>query len=135
MARKIYIASNFSDQALTASLPPIQKNLFGLRKGDFLFAGHELASQPAAVIDAQLCALIGAADAAIFLLGDQQHTSPLIEREAELAIASGLLILGARIRGSTNPPPARLRYWKKYREVKLREGTLEEGLAALAKTL
>ena len=131
MARKIFISHNFTAPALTRSLPRVQRNLFGLHKGDFLFL--EDGNLPTEACEAQLRPLLDQADAVILLYGDTAHSSPLIEREIELATARNLLILGARIEGTTDAPPARLRYWKKFREVKLIGETLEAAILKLAK--
>lgn len=135
MAKKIYLAHNFNDASLNASLPKQQKNLFGFIKGEFVFVSSDTASQGEHAIEQCIASELPGCDAAIFLLADDAQTSPLLEREAELAIASGLLILGARIKGTINQPPARLRYWKKYRKVSLKPGPLEEALNQLAKTI
>lgn len=132
MARSIFVSYNFNDREIANALPTVQRNFLQLACGKFLFVTAEVAQRGDAAVAEEIRRLLESCDAAIFLIGD---SSPLIEREAELAIARGLPILGARIKGSTAATQARLRYWKRYRETDLRPGPLDEVLNGLAKRL
>ena len=132
MARSIFVSYNFNDGKSAIALPTVQKNFLQLACGKFLFVSDEVSQRGNAAVEEEIRRLLEGCDAAIFLIGDN---SPLIEREAELAIARGLPILGARIKGSIATIPARLRYWKRYRETDLRPGPLDEALNGLAKRL
>lgn len=132
MARSIFVSYNFHDRELARALPSVQKNFLRLVCGKFVFVTEELAQLGDAAIDEQLGRMMESCDAAIILIGDN---SPLIEREVELAVARGLPILGVRLKDSLATVPARLRYWKRYRETDLRPGPLDEELNVLAKRL
>lgn len=132
MARSIYVSYNFNDRELARALPTVQKNFIRLVCGKFVFVTEEIAKLGEAAIDEQIRGMMESCDAAIILIGDN---SPLIEREVELAVARGLPILGVRFKDSIATIPARLRYWKRYRETDLRPGPLDEELNVLAKRL
>jgi hypothetical protein len=132
MARSIFVSYDFKDRDIAPALPSVQKNFLHLVCGKFVFVTEEISQLGDAALDEQIGRRIEGCDAAIILIG---AISPKIEREVELAVAKGLPILGGRLKDSIATVPARLRYWKRYRETGLRPGPLDEALNVLAKRL
>ena len=113
--KKIFVSYNFNDRSISHSVNGMSKDNNGPVNGRFVFVEGDVASNGAAAIDKKIGNTMNNCDVALFLVGNNNHNSPWIEREVELATSKGFPILVMKLPDSTGGVPQSLKN-RSYRE-------------------
>ncbi|WP_010321653.1 TIR domain-containing protein [Marinobacterium stanieri] len=105
MARKIFVSYNFKDKEVSHSVKALLQKHGGKIDGQFVFVTRDVSYEGDAAIDREICRVQSGCDAALFLIGNNSHNSPWINREAQLAKSRDLCIVLARLPGSSGGVP------------------------------
>ena len=103
MATKTFISYNFNDREIAHSVRSMFQNNGGPINGHCVFVSGS--STPSYEIDNNINATMSGCDAALFIVGDNNHNSPWINREAELAISKNLPIVITQLPGTYGGTP------------------------------
>jgi hypothetical protein len=109
MSRLVFISYNFKNRELSHTLKNYFQELGGPCEGKPLYVTRDVSEEGAAAIDLEIRAMMDRCTAAIFVIGDDNHNSPWIEREAEIASSRGIAIVAVRLRRTTGALPPKLR--------------------------
>ncbi len=105
--KNVFVSYNFKDQEVVHTV----QNMAGQFSGGN-FAKFELtknvALQGDAAIDQEIRRVMNSCDSVLFVIGNNNHNSPWINREVELAISADKRLVLTRLPGTTGGPPARL---------------------------
>lgn len=123
MARKIFVSYNFKDKEVSHSVKAFLQKHGGKIDGEFVFVTTDVSSEGDAAIDREIRLVQSGCDAALFLIGNNSHNSPWINREAQLAKSNNLCIVLTRLPGSSGGRPYEL-YNSNYPEAEWTEDNL-----------
>ena len=105
MPKKTFISYAFDDKEVVHSGNSFTQPHGGQIQGKFLRVQRFVADQGTKAIDNEIKRVIDQCDAALFVVGNNNHNSPWIKREVELATSKGLKIVVSRIPGTTGAIP------------------------------
>lgn len=125
MANKVFVSSNFNDRAVVNTINNMIAR--GRYYGDIFFVENDVSSEGAFAIDREINRIMNSCDAVLFVVGDNCHNSPWIEREVELAYSKNLPVIVTQLPKTFGGPPNGLKD-KKYTVAKWEEGDLGEAL-------
>ncbi|MFO1053952.1 MAG: TIR domain-containing protein [Planctomycetota bacterium] len=108
MPRRIFISYNFGDRELAHSIPAFFQSQDGRSEGQPVFVTNNVTQQGDAAVEREIRSVMAGCDSALFVVGDNVHNSPWIDREAELAISMGLALVAVRAPRTTGGLPKRL---------------------------
>jgi len=97
MASRIFVSYNFNDRNISYTVKSRLQGSGGLVQGIFLFVVNDVSFQGDLAIDLEIRQTMSGCDAALFIVGNNNHNSPWINREAELAISRGLNIVVTKL--------------------------------------
>ncbi|WP_201495281.1 TIR domain-containing protein [Rubrivivax sp. A210] len=108
MTKKTFISYAFDDKEIVHSGRSFTQAQGGQVQGQFVRVEKFVADKGEKAIDAEIKRVIDQCDAALFVVGNNNHNSPWIKREVELATSKGLKIVIARVPGTTGAIPEAL---------------------------
>lgn len=109
MASKIFVSYNFDDREITHTVKSMMQVNSGKIHGKVVFVENDVSSQGREAIDREIRGIMSSCDVALFVIGNNNHNSPWIDREAELAISKGINIVVTNLPNSTSAIPRPLR--------------------------
>lgn len=116
MASKIFVSYNFNDRAVVHTVKSMTQDVGGKIDGKFVFVTNDVSDYGDNAIDREIRSVMSGCDVALFVVGDNSHNSPWINREVELAVSQGLTRVVTRPKGYTGGIPNAL-YSTNYTEV------------------
>lgn len=108
MTKKTFISYAFDDKEIVHSGGSFTEAQGGKVQGQFVRVQKFVGDKGDKAIDAEIKRVIDQCDAALFVVGNNNHNSPWIKREVELATSKGLKIVVARVPGTTGAVPEAL---------------------------
>ena len=96
MPRRIFISYNFNDRDLAHSISSFFQPGGGKCQGKPLFVEKNVSDQGNKAIAREISKVMDNCTIALFVIGDDNHNSPWIIREAELALKKNLGIVAVR---------------------------------------
>lgn len=127
MTRKIFVSYNFKDSEIARSVKSMTQHNGGIVKGKFVFVENDVSSLGNNAIEHEIKRIIQQCDAALFVVGNDSHNSPWINREAQLAKSLGLSIVITKLPSSNGGIP--------YELINTRYTSAEWGVYSLATAL
>jgi hypothetical protein len=109
MSRNVFISYNFRDRELAHTLKNYFQKLGGPCQGNPVYVTRDVAAEGEAAVDKEIRSVMESCSAAIFVIGDDCHNSPWIEREAQIACSRDLAIVAVRLENTTGGLPPKLR--------------------------
>lgn len=107
--KKIFVSYNFNDRSISHNVKGMSIDNNGPVNGRFVFVEGDVTSNGVAAIDEKIRKTMQNCDVALFLVGNNNHNSPWIEREVELATSKGLPILVMKLPDATGGAPQSLK--------------------------
>lgn len=105
MARRIFVSYNFKDREIAHNIGKFFQSEGGKCQGKPVFVKNDLSKQGKKSIDKEIQSVIAGCSAVLFIIGDNNHNSPWINREAELSISMGLKSVAIRYPDTTGSLP------------------------------
>lgn len=96
---RLFVSYNFNDRAVVHNFAQLDLP----RSWETVFVNSGLTDPRE--LDQEIKETIRSCDAAAFVIGDNSHNSPWIERESQLATSFALPVLLLRLPNSTGAPP------------------------------
>ena len=115
MAKRIFVSYNFNDREVTKTVKSMTQNVGGCVQGQFVFVENNVSRDGRSAIDAEIKKIMNDCDAALFVIGNNSHNSPWINREVELAISYGIKIVKTQLPSTNGGQPEKLN-WLNCRE-------------------
>ncbi len=115
MASKIFVSYNFNDKEIARTLNGYLTKNGGKIDGKFVFVTNDVSDYGDNAIDREIRSVMSGCDAALFVVGDNSHNSPWINREVVLAVSKRLKRVVTRPKGYTGGIPNAL-YGTSYTE-------------------
>lgn len=110
--KRIFISYNYQDKEVVRSFKSMLASNGGVIDGELLFVDENLSVKGPSAIDREINTVISLCSHAFFVVGDNSHNSPWINREAELSISKGLNISILRLPRSSGGVPLVLKDFK-----------------------
>lgn len=105
MMLRVFISYNFKDRQLAHGI----RQLFDLPDGESIgtpvFVSKDVSMDGETAIDHEIRTTMETCQCALFVIGNNVHNSPWINREAQLAISRGLGLVAVRLPGTTGALP------------------------------
>jgi hypothetical protein len=109
MAKSVFVSYHFRrDHEVARNLKAFFQPS-GTCQGSPVFVENDVSAEGTPAIDREINRVMSGCDAALFVIGDDTHNSPWIDREAALAISKNLPLVAVRRPGSTGNLPPQLR--------------------------
>lgn len=105
MSRRVFVSFNFKDVAVARNVTTFFQSQEGRCQGKTVFVEKDVSAEGDAAIDAEIRRVMSGCDCALFVVGDDCHNSPWINREAQIAIGSGLGRVAVRAPNTTGGLP------------------------------
>lgn len=112
MSRWVFISYNFNNRELVRTLKNYFQDRGGPCAGKPLYVTNDVSKDGDSAIDREIRSVMDQCAAAIFVIGDDNHNSPWIEREAKIASSRDLAIVAVRLPDTTGALPPKLREMK-----------------------
>lgn len=96
MKRRIFISYNFNDRLNAHNIGQFFQPEGGKCQGKPLFVENDVSSQGEKAIDTEIKSVMDKCKIALFIVGNDVHNSPWIDREAELAVSKNICIAAIR---------------------------------------
>lgn len=109
MASRIFVSFNFKDKEVVFTVKSMLQKGGGNIQGKFAFVENDVSAEGVRAIDEEIKRIMKLCDAALFVIGDNNHNSSWIEREAELAKSMNLKIVVTRLPHTRGAVPPGLR--------------------------
>lgn len=109
MSQKVFISYNFKNRELAGSVKNFFAPLGGPCEGSPVYVENDVSADGENAIDREIASVMGSCKAALFIIGDEDHNSPWIERESRIAISQALAMVAVQHPGTTGAPPPSLR--------------------------
>ncbi|KZN12680.1 TIR domain-containing protein [Marinomonas sp. TW1] len=113
--KKVFVSHVFNDREITHSIKGMSVENSGVVNGRFVFVQNDVSIDGSAAIDREIRNVMSGCNVALFLVGNNNHNSPWIEREVDLATSKGLPIIIMRLPNTNGGVPNALKY-KRYQE-------------------
>ena len=113
--KKIFVSYNFNDKSVSHSIKAMSIENNGPINALFVFVEGDSTCNESNAIDLKIRSTIQNCNMALFLIGNNNHNSPWIEREVQLAISKSLPILVMKLPDTTGGIPNSLKN-KNYKE-------------------
>ena len=97
MSKKIFISYNFKDKQFAGSVKSFFQKQGGKCQGSPVYVTNDVSAGGSDAIDAEIKRVMKPCEAILFIVGDNSHNSPWINREAKLAISLGLGLVAIQI--------------------------------------
>lgn len=105
MSTRIFVSYNFNDREIAHTVRNFSQTFGGKVDGTFARVEKDVSASGERAIDNEIRRIMQDCDAALFIIGDNNHNSPWILREAQLAVSMNLHLVLTRIPGSTGAIP------------------------------
>ncbi len=105
MSTRIFVSYNFNDREIAHTVRNFSQTFGGKVDGTFALVENNVSASGERAIDDEIRRIMQGCDAALFIVGNNNHNSPWILREAELAISMNLHLVLTRIPESTGAIP------------------------------
>lgn len=109
MANRIFVSYNFNDREISRSIKSFTQSRGGPVRGDFFFVENDVSIYGDMAIDKEIKEVMSGCDSAFFVIGNNNHNSPWINREAVIAMSKGLKIVISRLPNTNGGVPNQLR--------------------------
>lgn len=109
MANRIFVSYNFNDREISRSIKGFTQSHGGPVRGNFIFVENDVSAYGDTAIDKEIKEVMSGCDSAFFVIGNNNHNSPWINREAALAISKGLKIVVSSFPNTNGGVPSALR--------------------------
>lgn len=109
MANRIFVSYNFNDREISRSINSFTQLHGGPVRGNFIFVENDVSGYGDHAIDKEIKDVMTGCVSAFFIVGDNNHNSPWINREVVLAMSKGLKIVISRFPNSNGGVPSQLR--------------------------
>ncbi|WP_432454695.1 TIR domain-containing protein [Agarivorans sp. QJM3NY_29] len=109
MANRIFVSYNFNDREISRSINSFTQSHGGPVRGSFVFVENDVSAYGDHAIDKEIKDVMTGCDSALFIVGDNNHNSPWINREAVLAMSKGLKTVVSRFPNTNGGMPLQLR--------------------------
>lgn len=110
MSNRIFVSYNFNDREISRSINSFTQSQGGLVRGNFIFVKNDVSAYGDAAIDKEIKEVMSGCDSAFFVIGDNSHNSPWINREVDLAISKGLKIVVSNFPNTSGGVPNKLKH-------------------------
>lgn len=107
--KKIFVSHVFNDREVTHSIKGMSVENSGVVNGRFVFVENDVSISGSSAIDREIRNVMSGCNVALFLVGNNNHNSPWIEREVDLATSMGLPIIIMRLPFTSGGVPNALR--------------------------
>lgn len=108
--KKAFVSFNFKNKNIVFNFMNSMINIQGdVILIDLFFVKNDVSMLGASAIDKEIKNVMTGCDCAIFLIGNDNHNSPWIKREAELAASMNLKRIAIRLPNTTGGLPDELR--------------------------
>ncbi len=94
--KKIFVSYNFKDRSISHSIKGMSKGNSGPVNGRFIFVENDVSGDGDYAIDREIKNTMDSCDVALFLVGNEIHNSPWINREVEIATSKNIPIIVMR---------------------------------------
>lgn len=108
MAKLIFVSYNFRDHGIARSVKTFFQEQGGQCEGRPVFVEGDLSHMGDAAIDEEISRVMALCVGVLFVIGDNNHNSPWIDREAELALSRNLGLVAVRAPHTTGGLPNRI---------------------------
>ena len=115
MRNRIFVSYNFNDREIGHSIKSMSSENGGQVTGEFVFVSG-VSSTDSREIYNNIKDIISSCNKVLFVVGNNNHNSPWINKEVDLAISKGLEIFVVRIPGTYGGIPNNLPSYK-YSEI------------------
>lgn len=115
--KKIFVSHVFNDREITHSIKGMSVIHSGILNVRFVFVENDVSIEGSDAIDKEIRNVMTDCNVALFLVGNNNHNSPWIEREVQLATSKGLPIIVMRLPHTSGGVPNALRN-KPFKECK-----------------
>jgi|OM-RGC.v1.025685761 hypothetical protein len=109
VANRIFVSYNFNDREMSRSIKSFTQSYGGPVRGNFIFVENDVSAYGDAAIDNEIKNVMSGCDSAFFVVGNNNHNSPWINREVVLAMSKGLKIVVSSFPNSNGGVPNQLR--------------------------
>ncbi|WDD97411.1 TIR domain-containing protein [Thalassomonas actiniarum] len=109
MTNRIFVSYNFNDREISHSIKNFMQSHGGPVRGSFIFVENDVSAHGDTAIDKEIKDVMSGCDSAFFVVGDNNHNSPWINREADLAVSKGLKIVVTNLPNTYGGVPNLLR--------------------------
>lgn len=109
MSRWVFVSYNFKNRELAHTLRNHFQEYGGPCEGKPLYVTNDVSEDGESAIDLEIRSVMDRCSAAIFVVGDDNHNSPWIEREATIASSRALGIVAVRLPETRGALPPKLR--------------------------
>lgn len=105
--KNIFVSYNFNDKAVVHTIQNMANQYSERRLGNFNFTSA-VAVQGDAAIEGEIRRIMNQCDTVLFVIGDNNHNSPWINREVDLAISYNKHLVLTRLPNTTGGAPQKL---------------------------
>ncbi|MDY0250038.1 MAG: TIR domain-containing protein [Pseudomonas sp.] len=109
MSNRIFVSYNFNDREISRSISSFTQLHGGPVRGSFTFVKNDVSAYGDTAIDKEIKEVMSGCDSAFFVIGNNSHNSPWINREAVLAMSKGLKIVVSIFPNTNGGVPSALR--------------------------
>jgi len=109
LANRIFVSYNFNDREISRSINSFTQSHGGPVRGNFIFVQNDVSAYGEAAIDKEIKEVMSGCDSALFVIGNNNHNSPWINREAALAMSKGLKVVVSNFPNANGGVPSVLR--------------------------
>tara|TARA_R110001583_G_scaffold107040_2_gene255578 strand:+ start:2544 stop:2933 length:390 start_codon:yes stop_codon:yes gene_type:complete len=109
VANRIFVSYNFNDREISRSIKSFTQAHGGPVRGNFFFVENDVSAYGDMAINKEIKEVMSSCDSAFFVIGNNNHNSPWINREVDLAMSKGLKIVISRFPNTNGGIPSQLR--------------------------
>ncbi len=126
---KVFVSYNFNDRENCHSIKAMTREKGGPVDASFIFVKNDVSRYGSAAIDKEINSTMQGCSSALFIIGNNNHNSPWINREVELAISKNLDIYITRLPRTQGGLPQKLPR-NRYTEVTWGANNLDKALVS-----
>lgn len=108
MSMQIFVSYNFDNHATARNVKTFFQQQGGRCQGRPVFVEGDLSLKGDAAIDAAILRVMEPCVAVLFVVGDDDHNSPWIDREAQVALSRNLGVVAVRVPNTSGGLPNRI---------------------------
>jgi len=112
MANKIFVSYNFTDREVAFTVKSFSQSCSQNVQGSFVFVEKNVSAEGKEAIDREILYTMKECNAALFIIGNDNHNSPWINRESEIAISKRLKIVITQLPETNGGLPPMLKNYK-----------------------
>jgi len=112
MANNIFVSYNFTNREVAFTVKSFSQNCSQNVQGRFVFVEKNVSAEGKEAIDREILRTMKECNAALFIIGNDNHNSPWINREVEIAITKGLKTVVTQLPETNGGLPPMLKNYK-----------------------